>query len=361
MSDATDPGRGYIPPEEKTERDVEDTDTGKITEKIHDTRYSDIMDGMVKRLLDGFDGEEQELEELREKTKMALADFVSEFVDIEMDHQAELESSHLNPMTGVLNKRGAERIFNLLKLEQPRKEGEGKMVSVRLDLDNFKKVNDLGDHALGDAVLKKVAEELRSADILIHFSGDEFGLILFNVKKWSTEDGEEPSYDKAIKIALSRIIKKIENGCQEVINADIKKKEKKGVNESELAGIRDLKVTASVGYKILDQDKDGDVAFSNIDSLADIAASFSKDLKGLNLPANDRIMSADKDRKEVMKELGVTEAVLAASNFMNETGRAVSSAKTKVSPEAQQQIDEKMEEIKRIIEQNFSINPKLDV
>lgn len=51
-----------------------------------------------------------------------------------------------------------------------------------LDLDHFKKVNDKGGHAAGDAMLKAVAEavaaKVRGTDSVARLGGDEFALLL---------------------------------------------------------------------------------------------------------------------------------------------------------------------------------------
>jgi diguanylate cyclase (GGDEF)-like protein len=53
---------------------------------------------------------------------------------------------------------------------------------VYLDLDNFKSVNDLLGHSIGDRVLRAVAEEvtrqIRPSDRLARLGGDEFGLLM---------------------------------------------------------------------------------------------------------------------------------------------------------------------------------------
>ena len=53
---------------------------------------------------------------------------------------------------------------------------------VMLDLDGFKAINDMHGHQAGDAVLKTVAEVLRSAmrtsDFVARIGGDEFALEL---------------------------------------------------------------------------------------------------------------------------------------------------------------------------------------
>ncbi|MBT4250726.1 GGDEF domain-containing protein [bacterium] len=339
MNDTTETGKGYIPPEETT---------GEITKEIKQARHFEIMDSMVARVLHNFEGSSDELKELEEKTRLALADFVSDFVNIEMENQAKTEGEHLNPMTGVLNRKGAERIFDLLRGEQARKKEGGKMVSVRLDLDNFKKVNDLGDHALGDKVLKEVAENLRHADILIHFSGDEFGLILFDVRQSKKKDVGLLSHDETIKMILSRIVKNIEVSCQKVIDEEVAKK----------PDLEDLKVSASVGYKILDPEESKDMDFANADSLADDAASFSKKLKGTNLPAEKRIVGADENKKETMERLGVTEADILVSKLEGDINRPIGDVRKQLTSDGQKDLDEAvtkaLAEIKKIIEQNFS-------
>ncbi len=64
-------------------------------------------------------------------------------------------------------------------------EGE-KLAVVALDLDGFKKINDVLGHVTGDKVLRSFGISLfgapRPDDIVAHYSGDEFGLLL-KVKK----------------------------------------------------------------------------------------------------------------------------------------------------------------------------------
>lgn len=83
-------------------------------------------------------------------------------------------------LTGVYNRcffeeRVKHTIFNLLKNEVP-------MVIAMADIDNFKNINDNYSHLVGDEVLKKVGETLRSSlragDIVIRYGGDEFLIFL---------------------------------------------------------------------------------------------------------------------------------------------------------------------------------------
>jgi diguanylate cyclase (GGDEF)-like protein len=59
--------------------------------------------------------------------------------------------------------------------------GEALCVAI-VDLDEFKRVNDVHGHTVGDAVLRATADGLRSAvrrgDVAARLGGDEFGLLL---------------------------------------------------------------------------------------------------------------------------------------------------------------------------------------
>jgi diguanylate cyclase (GGDEF)-like protein len=86
-------------------------------------------------------------------------------------------------LTGLLNRRGINQIFG--KLENDfMKEGIEYAAAI-LDIDEFKGVNDIYGHNLGDAVLKKVAENIkksiRSTDYAFRFGGDEFLLLMPNM------------------------------------------------------------------------------------------------------------------------------------------------------------------------------------
>jgi diguanylate cyclase (GGDEF)-like protein len=59
------------------------------------------------------------------------------------------------------------------------------MALLLIDVDYFKKINDSYGHAVGDRVLKRVAELLhssfRSVDILCRIGGDEFAVVMTRV------------------------------------------------------------------------------------------------------------------------------------------------------------------------------------
>ncbi len=90
------------------------------------------------------------------------------------------ESATYESLTGVFRR---EAVLDLLDKEIDRSQRHGRPLVVALaDLDFFKSVNDRYGHLAGDAVLKRVADELtaglRSTDVLGRYGGEEFLLIL---------------------------------------------------------------------------------------------------------------------------------------------------------------------------------------
>jgi diguanylate cyclase (GGDEF)-like protein len=84
-----------------------------------------------------------------------------------------------DPMTGLLNKASSQEEIDILA-----KSSSGALMMV--DLDSFKPVNDLYGHDMGDKVLIRFAEILRSAirstDLAGRMGGDEFVLFCKNIE-----------------------------------------------------------------------------------------------------------------------------------------------------------------------------------
>ncbi|MGY1745631.1 GGDEF domain-containing protein [Blastococcus sp. SYSU D00695] len=85
-----------------------------------------------------------------------------------------------DPLTGLANRRSWEEQA-ARSLAHSQRTGEQLTVAV-LDLDHFKEVNDQDGHSAGDELLRGLASawarELRGADLLGRYGGDEFVLCL---------------------------------------------------------------------------------------------------------------------------------------------------------------------------------------
>lgn len=83
-------------------------------------------------------------------------------------------------LTGCLNRSTTDAMLTH-ELQRNRRQ-RTPLAFVLLDLDHFKRVNDLHGHRTGDAVLRQfvrtVRERLRDSDVLGRTGGEEFGLVL---------------------------------------------------------------------------------------------------------------------------------------------------------------------------------------
>jgi diguanylate cyclase (GGDEF)-like protein len=91
-----------------------------------------------------------------------------------------LELSRTDPLTGLHNRR---QMMEILEKEMERSKRTGDPLSlILIDVDNFKKINDIYGHQRGDQVLKNLGrifrKHLRQYDSVARFGGEEFSLIM---------------------------------------------------------------------------------------------------------------------------------------------------------------------------------------
>ena len=115
-----------------------------------------------------------------------IAGYVVTGHDVSVLHEAksrlEYMASH-DSLTGLLNRSTLdERLRDLLAISQP-------LAVLYIDLDNFKPVNDLHGHDVGDELLRCAANRLTGAvdanDLVARVGGDEFVLIALGVTERS--------------------------------------------------------------------------------------------------------------------------------------------------------------------------------
>lgn len=213
-------------------------------------------------------------------------------------------SAELNPLTEIGNKKRAEKVFAEAQKHPDFSSGKSVIVVVRMDADGFKEVNDEYGHSEGDAVLKRIADQLKSelsklrpTDLAIHFSGDEFGLILLVNKPISK------------KITL-------EGQVESIVERTIQ-----GIEKIQLQNKKTM--SASAGFKIINQGDQTDFATS--DHLADRAAALSKQCKFVSgfQKGSDRVVNADISKTAFLTKKGIDVEKFEASSLKGQIDRLV--------------------------------------
>jgi len=144
----------------------------------------------------------ESLEASRDALERAVAERTRELVaanrqleaEIRERKQAESRAQHLadhDALTGLPNRRLLE---DRLTQAIARSARNRKPIAVMfVDLDRFKHVNDTLGHAVGDAVLKEIGDrlvrQLRLADTICRMGGDEFVVVLPEIKRSSDAAG----------------------------------------------------------------------------------------------------------------------------------------------------------------------------
>jgi diguanylate cyclase (GGDEF)-like protein/PAS domain S-box-containing protein len=115
------------------------------------------------------------------------AHYVAVFSDITQQKAAQQKIEHMahyDQLTGLPNRMLLQDRFERA-VAYARRERE-KLALLFVDLDNFKYINDVFGHAMGDRVLRIVAHRLRDwlrvTDVLSRHGGDEFVVILTGIK-----------------------------------------------------------------------------------------------------------------------------------------------------------------------------------
>jgi diguanylate cyclase (GGDEF)-like protein len=103
--------------------------------------------------------------------------------EVDVYRQAEVRAKHLaitDPLTNLFNRRAIKEKTTELNMRASRR---GKSIAfMMIDLDGFKKINDLYGHDSGDQLLREVANRMRDtappSSVLARLGGDEFGICM---------------------------------------------------------------------------------------------------------------------------------------------------------------------------------------
>ena len=208
--------------------------------------------------------------------RQRITHFVSLFTDItiQKENERRLENiAHFDTLTGLPNRvLFADRLRHAMANAKRRASRLG---IAFIDLDGFKAVNDEHGHDVGDELLRKVADNMRSAlresDTLARLGGDEFAAVLSDL----------PSDEHAIP-ALDRLLRAIARDC-------------------ELREHR-LKVSASIGLSYYPQPEDIDA--EQLLRQADQAMYIAKQGGKSRFHIFDAVLDRDtRDRNQTLGEI----------------------------------------------------------
>jgi diguanylate cyclase (GGDEF)-like protein len=153
-------------------------DLATVVPLLAENRYADLRSQLPKRAHPLM---------LRDEIDL-MTDTVGNLTDrmelLQHDHeQAEARLAWLaehDPLTQLFNRRRFSDDFERI-LDQAKRFGHQGALLL-MDLDQFKDVNDLSGHRVGDILLQHVAEQLKrvteTSDLLARLGGDEFALVL---------------------------------------------------------------------------------------------------------------------------------------------------------------------------------------
>jgi diguanylate cyclase (GGDEF)-like protein len=93
-----------------------------------------------------------------------------------------LDMAYTDSLTGLYNQQGlAHKCSEILR------DKNVQNALVFMDLDNFKMVNDMYGHGMGDKILYEVGkvlkEEIRGKDVVGRYGGDEFVVLLYDIRE----------------------------------------------------------------------------------------------------------------------------------------------------------------------------------
>jgi diguanylate cyclase (GGDEF)-like protein len=167
---------------------------------------------------------EKELEKLKSNISF-IKSYINESapsIEVKILMEALKQSAFRDGLTGLYNRKFLEEHSKKL-IPQANRENFDIGVLL-LDMDHFKAVNDEYGHDIGDKVLKELSrilvETVRDSDIVVRYGGEEFMVLLINVK----------SLDNALEIANKIRVKVSQNDIDVYAGAKLRKTVSIGVS-----------------------------------------------------------------------------------------------------------------------------------
>lgn len=168
---------GSLVPVEIALRPIEHGGALRVIATVADVSERKRMELEIRDARDVLEQRVQErtlaLEQALAANRILLREIEARSADLEL-------LSRQDPLTGLANRRDFDQRL-AMEIERSQRQGLP-LAAAMLDLDHFKLVNDRCGHAVGDAVLRQVAELIRQhcrrIDLVSRYGGEEFALAL---------------------------------------------------------------------------------------------------------------------------------------------------------------------------------------
>ena len=153
--------------------------SGKITQETSPEAIQHMLENLMQDTL-LVQNEAKQSHELMVAAKKEVHDAEVRIGELEKKLAEMSEQVHKDQLTGSLNRRGLDEIF---EREASRADRRNMQLCVgMLDIDNFKKLNDTFGHSAGDGALvhlvNVIKKTLRSMDVVARYGGEEFVIIM---------------------------------------------------------------------------------------------------------------------------------------------------------------------------------------
>ena len=153
--------------------------TGKINQSSTPEVINQVLDSLLIDTLQ-VQNEAKQSHELMMSAQKEVVDAESRINDLEKKLAEMSEQVHKDQLTGSLNRRGLDELFEREAARADRRNMQ--LCLGMLDLDNFKKLNDTFGHTTGDDALihlvSVIKKTLRSMDVVARYGGEEFVIIM---------------------------------------------------------------------------------------------------------------------------------------------------------------------------------------
>ncbi len=153
---------------------------------------------------------------------VALAELAAPSFLVARDRERDRRTAEYDGLTGLLTPRAFRKRLAAL-IDRARSVPAATLAVIFVDTDHFKRFNDTHGHAAGDALLRRIAAELRGAtrerDVAARNGGDEFCLILTDTAKAAAIERAEmlrrriASLDERISASIGVAVYPADAGC----------------------------------------------------------------------------------------------------------------------------------------------------